>query len=231
MLQFVFGFNQTTTSQTQKNWVVQGFCRCGVEVYGGGRGGVGVGGGVVRWYDVEVWGSIVVGIHIEDDRKALLEIKASLREASNFFDVDNLLPTWVDQGSTGGKYCEWERIKCDATSGHVTDLSLSNIFSLEDYHFERYRLRGMIWPLNVSLFLHFKELRKLDLSWSYIGNTFISTGSISTLRKLRILNLGGNQLNESIVKSLSALPSLKALDLGGNLFSGSFPLEGMGHKY
>ncbi|XP_035845623.1 receptor-like protein 14 isoform X6 [Helianthus annuus] len=253
----------------------------------------------------------IQGIHIEDDRKALLEIKASLREASNFFDVDNLLPTWSDQGSTGGKYCEWERIKCDATSGHVTDLSLSNIFSLEDYHFERYRLRGMIWPLNVSLFLHFKELRKLDLSWSYIGNTFISTGldrlsdlkklehlnlsynyidynifpslseltslkildlsninneyeeyssthdisdfrvpenlelldltgcgyygtlqmqgSISTLRKLRILNLGGNRLNESIVKSLSALPSLKALDLGGNLFSGSFPLEGLCH--
>ncbi|KAF5808155.1 putative non-specific serine/threonine protein kinase [Helianthus annuus] len=260
----------------------------------------------------------IQGIHIEDQRKALLDIKASLHELSNLLDVDNILPTWVDHGSTEGEYCEWERVRCDKTSGYVTDLSLSNIASLEDdlyLNYENNLYKGVIWPLNVSLFLHFKELKKLDLSWSYIGDTFISSGlerlsglkklenlnlsnnyidsnyldtnifpslseltslksldvsfingyqhspthdisdfstlenlevldltgcgfygtlqmseSAPTLRKLKVLNLGKNQFNESILKSLSALTSLKALDLrSNNLLSGLFPSEEISH--
>ncbi|KAI3802634.1 hypothetical protein L1987_30774 [Smallanthus sonchifolius] len=115
---------------------------------------------------------------MEHERNALLEIKASLHEFSNFLDAGNLLPTWVDHGSTSGTYCDWERIKCNKTSGYVTDLSLGNMFSMYE-EYSSYDLNGrvrMIWPLNVSLFLRFKELRRLDLSWNYIGNTFVSTG-------------------------------------------------------
>ncbi|KAL8239800.1 hypothetical protein R6Q59_016367 [Mikania micrantha] len=155
------------------------------------------------------------GIYIEDERKALLEIKASLHEVSDFYSVENLLPTWVDHG----KYCDWERIKCNTTSGFVTALSLGNMFSIETnvqdifYAFEKSHV--LIWPLNASLFLNFKELRSLDLSWNYIGNTFVSSGleRLSELKKLENLNLGYNFIETNIFPSLSELTSLKILNL------------------
>lgn len=106
---------------------------------------------------------------IEEERKALLEIKASLNN-SYTYDPNPLLPTWVDDGEC----CKWERVKCD-TTGHVTELSLHNVVSIvyEDY--------DRVWPLNASLFLHFKELTSLNLSWNYIDNTFVTTGIIYVL--------------------------------------------------
>ncbi|KAL8239815.1 hypothetical protein R6Q59_016382 [Mikania micrantha] len=154
------------------------------------------------------------GIYIEDERKALLEIKASLLEVSNFFNAENLLPTWVDHG----KYCDWERIKCNMTSGFVTDLYLGNMFSMEkdmDDFYAFHRSHELIWPLNASLFLNFKELRRLDLSWNYIGNTFVSSGleRFSELKTLENFNLGYNFIETNIFPSLSELTSLKILNL------------------
>ncbi|KAD6455153.1 hypothetical protein E3N88_09859 [Mikania micrantha] len=154
------------------------------------------------------------GIYIEDERKALLEIKASLLEVSNFYTVENLLPTWVDHG----KYCDWERIKCNTTSGFVTDLSLGDMFSMEKDMEDFYVFHSsheLIWPLNASLFLNFKELRRLDLSLNFIGNTFVSSGleRLSELKKLENLNLGYNFIETNIFPSLSELTSLKILNL------------------
>ncbi|KAD6455187.1 hypothetical protein E3N88_09893 [Mikania micrantha] len=154
------------------------------------------------------------GAYIEDERKALLEIKASLLEVSNFLNVENLLPTWVDHG----KYCDWERIKCNTTPGFVTDLSLGDMFSMEkdmDDFYAFHRSHELIWRLNASLFLNFKELRRLDLSWNYIGNTFVSSGleRLSELKKLENLNLGYNFIETNIFPSLSDLTSLKILNL------------------
>ncbi|KAD6454683.1 hypothetical protein E3N88_09389 [Mikania micrantha] len=154
------------------------------------------------------------GIYIEDERKALLEIKASLLEVSNF-NTENLLPTWVDHG----KYCDWERIKCKTTSGFVTDLSLGDMFSMEEHAQDTFYAldisRALIWPLNASLFLNFKELRRLDLSLNCIGNTFVSSGleRLSELKKLENLNLGYNFIETNIFPSLSELTSLKILNL------------------
>ncbi|KAL8252230.1 hypothetical protein R6Q59_035923 [Mikania micrantha] len=255
----------------------------------------------------------------EDERKALLEIKASLLDFSKSYD--NLLPSWVvDDGSS---YCDWERISCNSTSSSsgdnnnkfVTHLSLGNIFSIEDIDYysayETDGYKGLMWS-NFSIFLHFKELRKLDLSLNYIGDTFhvttrgherlsglknlenlnlsynfIKTNNIffslsqltslkvldlryvnenqgdspghdisefripkdmevldltacgfygtlqikettSTLRNLKILNLGGNQFDESLVSSITALTSLKSLDLSENLLS-TFPSQELIH--
>ncbi|KAK9049719.1 hypothetical protein SSX86_031312 [Deinandra increscens subsp. villosa] len=177
-------------------------------------------------------GWIQAGRHIEEEeRKALLQIKASLHEISKSLDVYDILPTWVDDGS---KYCEWERIKCGpTTSTYVTELSLRNIFSMnEDENFEEYYWdmkppARKIWPLNASLFLHFEELRSLDLSMSHIGNMFVSTGSqtVSTLKKLQVLDLSSNLFNESLITSLRSLTSLRALYLQENELSGSFPSQ------
>ncbi|KAL8252282.1 hypothetical protein R6Q59_035975, partial [Mikania micrantha] len=179
------------------------------------------------------------GISIEEEeRKALLEIKASLIEVSKSYK--NLLPSWVDDD--GSNYCDWERIKCNSTSSsdidnykYVTDLSLGNMFSIEDNdgysYYETDGNKGMMWPLNFSLFLHFKELRMLDLSLNYIGNRFhVTTGleRFSGLKKLEKLNLRQNfiEIND-IFPSLSQLTSLKVLDLSYiNGYEGDSPTYG-----
>ncbi|KAI7728648.1 hypothetical protein M8C21_007268 [Ambrosia artemisiifolia] len=152
------------------------------------------------------------GVCIEDERKALLEIKASLHQLSYRFDVSNLLPTWVDHEITRGDCCDWERIKCDTATGYITGLSLSNMFLRE---YDRHLSDDMRWPLNFSPFLRFKELRSLDLSWNYIEHTIVSTGldRLSSLYKLEILNLSTNNIETNIFPLLGPLTSLTTLDL------------------
>ncbi|KAL8252287.1 hypothetical protein R6Q59_035980 [Mikania micrantha] len=262
------------------------------------------------------WAHEGISVEEEEERKALLEIKASLLEVSKSYD--NLLPSWVvDDGSS---YCDWERVNCNSTYSslgdnykHVTDLSLGNMFSIEDInylYFEIGKYKRIMWSLKFSIFLHFKKLRRLDLSGNLLGNTFdVSTGlerlsglkklenlnlshnyietnkifpllsqltslkvldlsyingyqgytlthdisefripenmevldltacgyygtlqiqgseTTTKLRNLKILNLGWNQFNESLLSSFSDLTSLKSLDLSENLFSGSFPIQ------
>ncbi|KAD4585352.1 hypothetical protein E3N88_22953 [Mikania micrantha] len=166
----------------------------------------------------------------EEEKKTLLEIKSSLVEFSKSYNgVENLLPSWVV--NDGSSYCDWERINCNSISSsvgdnhkYVIDLSLGNMFSMKE---SDYSLK-IIWPLNISLFIHFKELRRLDLSWNYIGNTFlVTTGleKLSGLKNLETLNLSGNFIEtNNIFPSLSQLASLKVLDLsftrGGSLLHG-----------
>ncbi|MFS7950754.1 putative leucine-rich repeat-containing, plant-type, leucine-rich repeat domain superfamily [Helianthus anomalus] len=127
------------------------------------------------------------GVCIDDERKALLEIKASLNELSHRFDVSKLLSTWVDHEITHGDCCDWEGIKCDKTTGYIISLSLSNLFSRDDDYLDN----GMRWRLNLSPFLRFKELRSLDLSWNFIDHTIVSTdiSEFSVSENLEVLDL------------------------------------------
>ncbi|KAL4559904.1 hypothetical protein LXL04_032050 [Taraxacum kok-saghyz] len=149
---------------------------------------------------------------IEDERKALLEIKSSYMK-SHDSEIDNFLPTWVDYGNVlkpavvepvyinpvlppghsptgwtgrvdpgfktldygnstpeddGGNCCDWERVRCNETSGHVIELSLHDLRGLDNFYVEDW---SKLWPLNVSLFLHFKELRSLNLDYEDRYNT------------------------------------------------------------
>ncbi|KAI3512703.1 hypothetical protein L1887_20021 [Cichorium endivia] len=126
------------------------------------------------------------GYCIEEERKALLQIKASYIKSYDS-NMDHFLPTWVDYdnrtpGNSGGQCCDWERVNCNRTTGHVTHLSL-------------YRLRGLnmymedwskLWQLNISLFLHFKELRSLNLSDDFLDKYIMKTEleKLSSLKKL-----------------------------------------------
>lgn len=109
---------------------------------------------------------------IDVERRALLDIKFSL---INLYDSkrEDILSTWIEYGS-GSDCCDWERVKCNTTTGHVTELSLFylNGFSYED---ERY-MDEKVWPLNVSLFLHFEELTSLDLSSNHLDGGIMKTG-------------------------------------------------------
>jgi len=83
---------------------------------------------------------------LKEERIGLLEIKA-LIDPNHLF-----LGDWVDSSNC----CEWPRIKCDNTTRRVIQLSLRDARdkSLGD------------WVLNASLFLPFKELQSLDLSFN-----------------------------------------------------------------
>ena len=76
---------------------------------------------------------------------------------------DHILPSWVDDHKS--ECCEWERVTCNYTTGHVTHLSLHIIWEIKRVDY----LYFMPWFLNASLFDTFKELRGLDLSLNAIG--------------------------------------------------------------
>ena len=132
-----------------------------------------------------LWGLMVL-VHLhghrgcfEKERMGLLEIKEEfVRSTPNATIRDHLfpstvrvyiLPSWVDDHKS--ECCEWERVTCNSTTGHVTHLSLHNIweFDTELIPHYTYGLYHTVWFLNVSLFESFKELRSLDLSSNTIG--------------------------------------------------------------
>ncbi|KAL7162253.1 hypothetical protein ACSBR2_042686 [Camellia fascicularis] len=80
----------------------------------------------------------------------LLEFKEFLK--SNGADADHLLPTTTS--------VVIGRESCGRTMGHVLELSLHNIKDAP------YIVHNNIWLINASLFLPFKELRSLNLSFN-----------------------------------------------------------------
>lgn len=82
----------------------------------------------------------IQGDCIEEERKELPEIKASHIKSYDF-EIDDFLPTWVDYGSSspedgGRNCCDWERVSCNTTTGHVTELYLYNLRGLDAYWYE-----------------------------------------------------------------------------------------------
>ena len=106
----------------------------------------------------------------EQERIALLHFEASLVNYAN----ENYFPFW-DLGNKESDCCEWEKVKCNITTGRVIQLSLNTIlgtWSSKD--------RGR-WYLNASMFLPFEELQYLALNENSIpgwipneGTNFIS---------------------------------------------------------
>ncbi|KAJ9560523.1 hypothetical protein OSB04_005683 [Centaurea solstitialis] len=173
-------------------------------------------------------GSVMVsGIEggcIQEERNALLQIKTSLIDLYGL-NVDHFLPSWVDDGR---ECCDWERVMCNTTTGHVTDLSLRNVMGITDYQYY-VTYRGINWPLNVSVFLHFKELTSLNLSRNCLDDGIVNTGlgRLSSLKKLEILDLSENSITNKTLPSLGALTSLRVLNLSLNELEGYFPALGM----
>ncbi|KAL4625720.1 hypothetical protein ACB092_05G046100 [Castanea dentata] len=144
---------------------------------------------------------------IEEERMGLLELKAFLKSHTNY--TKPLLPTWVYE--TKGGCCSWEWVNCSTNTGHVINLTLSSINQWQD------GVRGT-WFFNLSLLQPFKELRILDLSNNgiagWLGNE--ESNGFSNMSKLTQLNLGYNNFDKEILRSLGALPVLKSLDLSSN---------------
>ncbi|PWA62975.1 receptor like protein 1 [Artemisia annua] len=137
-------------------------------------------------------------------------------------EADNVLPSWVDFGEC----CDWERVKCNTITGHVTKLSFNQINNNLRFISEPVKL----WPLNVSLFLQFEELRSLNLSMNFLDNAILNTEleTLSSLKNLEILDLTSNyDIDNDIIPSLTTLTSLRVLDLSYTSLKGRFPTTGI----
>ncbi|KAK8602033.1 hypothetical protein V6N12_051855 [Hibiscus sabdariffa] len=142
---------------------------------------------------------------LEQERVALFQLKS-------FFNDPYSLRDWVDVN--GSRCCQWEGVKCSNTSSRVIQLSLNYTRQwLEDPYAAVY--------LNASLFLPFMELKSLYLPGNGIAGFVDNEELASAFKKLQLLDLRDNYLNESMLSSLSELSSLKSLYLGGNKLAGS----------
>ncbi|XP_017978510.1 PREDICTED: probable leucine-rich repeat receptor-like protein kinase At1g35710 isoform X2 [Theobroma cacao] len=187
---------------------------------------------------------------LETERIGLLKLKAFIESVSE--GPDTTLITWVD-GHERSNCRSWDRVKCNATTGRLMELSLSHA---------RTRIPGTLFRicnLNISLFHPFEELVSLDLSDNGFGGwidqtegnfiyfhlhkissfsrltpmalfTFLPTyagyTSFSSLKKLEKLDLTNNCFNTNIFSSFSQFKSLKTLIMPYNDLKGSFPING-----
>nr|GMD03184.1 probable LRR receptor-like serine/threonine-protein kinase At1g34110 [Ipomoea batatas] len=133
-----------------------------------------------------------VGCEVEE-RIALLRLRDDL------FNYPNALPSWGDEEETD--CCMWERVKCDLSNHHVTQLSLAHIRQLSPDSI----------LLNTSLFLPFRELRNLSLVDNNIRGFY---GVLINLSKLQVLDLSHNWFDE--IPSLGLLRSLRILHMEYN---------------
>ncbi|KAH9667088.1 Receptor-like protein 15 [Citrus sinensis] len=146
-----------------------------------------------------------------------LEIKAFIKSVSDMQYADAILVSWVDNRTSD--CCTWERIKCNATTGRVMELSLDSAIQVDSDD-----VNDGFPIINMSLFVPFQELHVLDLSdnrfegWE--ENKAYNTSR--SLKQLKILNIGYNSFNESLVPLLTSLTSLTSLFLQGNSFSEGF---------
>ncbi|XVE81327.1 hypothetical protein DITRI_Ditri15bG0055000 [Diplodiscus trichospermus] len=138
----------------------------------------------------------------EDERIALLQLKP-------FFSGYNSLKSWVEEAE-GSDCRQWERVECNHTTMRVIGLYL--------YDTRKYYSKDYNWYLNTSMFIPFKELKRLDLSENGIA-AFVEKEGFENLSfalgNLEMLDLSGNQLNDTVLLSLSQLTSLKHLYLRG----------------
>ena len=99
---------------------------------------------------------------LEQERIALLQLKVNIN-----YPNGTSLPSWVEGENVN--CCKWERVECNSTTGHVTQLSLNETRDFDG-------LRN--WYFNVSLFLPFKELRTLFLSYNHLAGWVENEGNL-----------------------------------------------------
>ena len=93
----------------------------------------------------------------EQERIALLQIKASMINYAVYADKDSEYFTSWDSANKESDCCDWERVKCNITTGRVIQLHLNYTIGY---------WKQSDWYLNASLFLPFEELQCLYL----VGN-------------------------------------------------------------
>ncbi|KAH9715325.1 hypothetical protein KPL71_021009 [Citrus sinensis] len=162
---------------------------------------------------------------LEEERIGLLEIKRFFISMNGGEYADEILTSWVDDAISD--CCDWERLKCNVTTGRVMELSLNYLKHYKSSNSNSSSDGAII--LDLSLFPPFQELQSLDLSENCFGGVHESKAynSSGNLKQLKILNLGNNRLNDSILSYLNTLTSLTTLILCDNSIEGSRTKQGL----
>ncbi|XP_074284282.1 receptor-like protein EIX2 [Silene latifolia] len=138
------------------------------------------------------------------ERAALLNFKHNL----TYFDKD------VSSSWKGDECCEWSRVVCDDTTGHILELNLNGDDS--NHLLKMEKLESMVYLLEL------RQLRRLDLS-----NNDFSYSSIpifmGSMKQLRYLNLASSSIGGLVPYELGNLTNLLALELYQNNLSGAIP--------
>lgn len=102
-----------------------------------------------------IWMMLLLGqIHgykscIENERRALLELKTYMISISEEGQSNYVLPSWTNDAKSD--CCHWEEIKCNRTSGRVIKIAFGGLYLKES-------------PLlNLSLLHPFEEVQSLNL--------------------------------------------------------------------
>jgi hypothetical protein len=116
---------------------------------------------------------------LQEERIALLELKAFLKSNIIYADNHRLLPSWIDDAKSD--CCDWKHVTCNSTTAHVIKLSLYNLNQDPDYYAypDSYAYEyedKKHWLLNVSLLVPLKELTTLNLSGNAIGGCLPNEG-------------------------------------------------------
>ncbi|GAY59117.1 hypothetical protein CUMW_192110 [Citrus unshiu] len=163
---------------------------------------------------------------LEIERTALLEIKSFYISVSDIGYDDQILPSWVgeDDGMPSDCCDDWEGVMCNATTRRAMQLSLNNTKRSNYYDGTSASLL-----INMSLFHPFEELQSLDLSENWFTGIYENRAydSFRSLKQLKMLNLGDNVFNDSILPYLNTLTSLTTLILSGNSIKGSRTKQGL----
>ncbi|XP_047321496.1 probably inactive leucine-rich repeat receptor-like protein kinase At3g28040 [Impatiens glandulifera] len=145
---------------------------------------------------ISLLSSAAAAVDLNDDILGLIVFKSDLQ------DPQSLLQSWNEDDSTP---CSWQFIKCNPSTGKVTDITLHGL--------------GFSGKIGRGL-LNLQSLKVLTLS----SNNF--TGTISGIlpASLVSLDLSNNGFSGVIPDSfLSNMNSLQFLDLSHNSFSGPIP--------
>ncbi|KAJ0256435.1 Receptor-like protein 13 [Hirschfeldia incana] len=148
------------------------------------------------------------------ERNALLDFKKFVISTTEEGQSEPVFPTWTND--TTSDCCQWERVKCNLTSGRVLEISIRGLNLKESS------------LLNLSLLHPFEEVQSIDLSESKFGGFFDGAEgykSFSRLRNLEILDLSSNKFNSSVFPFLNAATSLTTLLLQGNNMNSPFPAK------
>ncbi|CAM0877083.1 unnamed protein product [Alopecurus aequalis] len=133
-----------------------------------------------------------------DQASALLRLKHSFQQP--------LLPSWRARTDC----CRWKGVRCDAASGRVAALDISD---------QGLQSRG---GLPRALF-QLTALRRLDLAGNDFGGASLPASGFEQLAELTHLNLSNTGLAGRIPVGIGNLTELVSLDLSSNDLSGAIP--------
>ncbi|XP_074284291.1 uncharacterized protein LOC141608842 [Silene latifolia] len=139
------------------------------------------------------------------ERAALLNFKHNL----TYFDKE-VSSSWESE-----ECCEWRRVSCDNTTGHILKLDLNGV--------DNNHLLKMEKLESLAYLLELKQLERLDLSYNNFSYSSIPS-LMGLMKQLRHLNFSSSSLSGLVPCQLGQIPTgnqLQALSDQASVYAGN----------